>query len=270
MAWCIVPFDGGKRTPAQRAAMLQRLGFGWLAYDYRAEHVPTFDDELVQLKKHGVRLLAWWFPGELNEEARQILDVLKRHDQRGVQLWVTGGGEPVRDAAEEKARIEGEVRRLRPIAEAAARQDCVVALYNHGGWFGEPENQIQIIQRLKADGVTNVGIVYNQHHGHAHLDRFEDLLRRMKPHLLAFNLNGMTRDGDQHGKKILPLGQGDLDLMLLRLLQDSGWQGPVGLLNHTDEDAEARLRDNLAGLDWLVAQLAGRPAAPRPQPTSWR
>ncbi|MCZ7635776.1 MAG: sugar phosphate isomerase/epimerase [Verrucomicrobia bacterium] len=255
VAWCIVPFDAGKRTPAERAAMLQRLGFGWLAYDYRAEHVPTFDDELVQLKKHNVRLLAWWFPGELNEEARHILDVLKRHDQRGVQLWVSGGGEPVRDAAEEKARIEGEVRRLRPIAEAAARQDCVVALYNHGGWFGEPENQIKIIQRLKADGVDNVGIVYNQHHGHAHLDRFEDLLRQMKPHLLAFNLNGMTRDGDQQGKKILPLGQGDLDLKLLRILRDSGWQGPIGLLNHTDEDAETRLRDNLAGLDRLVAQL---------------
>lgn len=270
VAWCVVPFDAGKRTPAQRAAMLQRLGFGWLAYDYRAEHVPTFDDELVQLSKHNVRLLAWWFPGELNDEARHILDVLKRHDQRGVQLWVSGGGEPVRDAAEEKARVGAEVRRLRPIAEAAARQDCVVALYNHGGWFGEPENQIKIIQRLKEDGISNVGIVYNQHHGHAHLDRFEELLRRMKPHLLAFNLNGMTRDGDQHGKKILPLGQGDLDLTLLRLLRDSGWQGPVGLLNHTDEDAEGRLRDNLAGLDWLVAQLEGRPAGPRPEPATWR
>jgi hypothetical protein len=28
---------------------------------------------------------------------------------------------------------------------------------------------------------------------------------------------------------------------LLRLIQESGWHGPVGILNHTEEDAEVRL-----------------------------
>jgi len=92
----------------------------------------------------------------------------------------------------------------------------------------------------------------------------------MKPHLLALNLNGMVRDGDKVGKKILPLGQGDLDLALLKIIRDSGWRGPIGLLNHTDEDAEARLLDNLDGLDWLVGQLDGQPAGPKPKPRSWR
>ena len=78
----------------------------------------------------------------------------------------------------------------------------------------------------------------------------------------------MVRNGDKIGKKILPLGQGDLDLTLLRFVQNSGWHGPVGILNHTDEDAEARLRDNLEGLDWLVRQLDGTPAGPRPKPRS--
>ena len=68
----------------------------------------------------------------------------------------------------------------------------------------------------------------------------------------------------------MPLGQGDLDLKLLRIIRDSGWHGPLGILNHTDEDAEARLQDNLDGLDWLVAQLEGRPAGPKPIPRSWR
>src|SRR6185295_5632475 len=119
-------------------------------------------------------------------------------------------------------------------------------------------------------GVTNVGMVYNLHHGHEHLERFTPLLREMKPHLLALNLNGMTRDGDKVGQKILPIGQGDLDLGLLRVIRDSGWRAPIGVLNHTDEDAEARLRDNLDGLDWLVPQLEGRPAGPKPRPKSWR
>ncbi len=264
VAWCVVPFDAAKRGPEARAAMLKHLGLRRLAYDYRAEHIPTFDAEIEALKRHGVRLFAWWFPGALNDEAKLILEVLRRHDQRGVQLWITGGGEPTRSPEDQGARVAAEADRLKPIALEAAKLGGSIALYNHGGWFGEPENQIAIIERLRASGVTNAGIVYNLHHGHSHIDRFAELLQLMKPHLVALNLNGMTRDGDQLGKKILPLGEGELDLQLLKQICDSGWQGPIGILNHTDEDAEARLRDNLDGLGWLVKQLDGAPAGPRP------
>ena len=91
----------------------------------------------------------------------------------------------------------------------------------------------------------------------------------MKPHLVALNLNGMIDNGDKIGKKIIPLGQGTRDLEILKAIRASGWRGPIGILNHTDEDAEARLLDNLEGLNWLVAQLDGRPAGPKPQPRSW-
>lgn len=269
MAWCIVPFDAKKRGPEERAAMMEKLGFKHFAYDYRAEHVSTFDAEIAACKKHGISLDAWWFPGTLNDEARLILDVLKRNNLKA-QLWIMGGGGPTRSPEEQKARVGEEANRLRPLAEAAAKTGCSVALYNHGAWFGEPENQLQIIEHLNQSGVTNVGIVYNLHHGHDHLDRFAALLQLMKPHLLAVNLNGMTRNGDKVGKKILPLGQGDLDLALLRTIRDSGWRGPIGILNHTDEDAEARLLDNLDGLNWLVPQLDGKAPAPKPKPRSWR
>jgi sugar phosphate isomerase/epimerase len=269
VAWCIVPFDAKKRGPEERAAMMQRLGIRLYAYDYRAEHIPTFDAEMEAIKRHGVSLTAWWFPGGINDEARLILDVLKRHKIQ-TQLWITGSGAPAKTPEEQIARVEAEAKRLRPIAEEAAKIGCTVALYNHGGWFGEPENQIQIIERLKRDGITNVGLVYNQHHGHDHLDRFAELLQAMKPYLLTLNLNGMTRNGDRIGKKILPIAQGDLDLALLKIIRESGWRGPIGILNHTDEDAEARLLDNIEGLEWLLAQLDGKPAGPKPQPRSWR
>ncbi len=265
VAWCIVPFDAKNRGPEERAAMLERLGLSQLAYDWRAEHVPTFDAELDALKRHGIKLTAFWFPGSLNREAQAILDVLKRHNVH-TQLWVTGGG-PVASEQEQQQRVEAEAARLRPIAEAAARIGCTVELYNHGGWFGEPENQIAILKRLN---LPNVGIVYNLHHGHAHVDRLPELLAKMMPYLHALNLNGMTRDGDKRGMKILPLGQGELDLELLRTIQKSGYRGPIGILNHTGEDAELRLSDNLAGLAWLAAQLDGQSAGPKPQPRSWR
>ena len=261
VAWCIVPFDDRDRSPDERAEMLNRIGIRRLAYDYRAKHIPTFDAEMRALKKHGIELTSWWFPTTLNDEARLILDVLKRHEIR-TQLWVTGSGGPTPTDEERAARITAEADRIRPIAEAAAEIGCEVGLYNHGGWFGEPENQIAVIQEL---AMPNVGIVYNQHHGHSHVDRFAELLELMKPHLLCLNLNGMVAGGDAGGQKIVPLGRGELDLELLKIIRESGYDGPIGILNHTQHDAEARLLDNLDGLKWLTRQLNGTPATQLPE-----
>ena len=166
--------------------------------------------------------------------------------------------------------VEAGADLIRPVAREGDAIGCKVALYNHGGWFGEPENQLAIIDRLRRDGLANIGIVYNLHHGHEHLARLPELLTKMKPHLLALNLNGMSEGADKAGDKILPLGRGKLDVQLLKTLRDSGWTGPVGILNHTDEDAEGRLLDNLDGLDWLLPQLDGEPAGPSPTMRTYR
>jgi sugar phosphate isomerase/epimerase len=245
--------------------MLEKLGFKHFAYDYRAEHISTFDAEIEACQKHGISIDAWWFPTELNDEAKQILATLQRHHITP-QLWVMGGGSPVKSPEEQKARVEAEARRLRPIAEAAAKIGCKVGLYNHENWFGDPDNQIAIIRELN---LPNVGIVYNFHHAFADVDRFQQIFTRIQPYLLAVNINGMVRDGDKSGRQILPLGQGDFEVSWLRFVRDSGWRGPIGILNHTNEDADARLRDNLDGLDWVVAQLHGATAGPRPKPRSW-
>src|SRR5207249_3706511 len=166
-------------------------------------------------------------------------------------------------AKSQAERVEAAAQVIRPIAEEAAKIGCKVGLYNHGGWFGEPENQIAIIESLKR---ANVGIVYNLHHGHDQIDRFPELLRKMLPHLYAVNLNGMSRGGDKVGRKILPLGQGELDLQILKIIRQSGYAGRIGILGHTMNDAADQLRDNLDGLDWLLLQLDGKPAGPAPKP----
>ena len=91
----------------------------------------------------------------------------------------------------------------------------------------------------------------------------------MRPYLYALNLNGMLRDGERRGRKIVPLGQGDLDLDLLKTIRDSGYRGPIGIIGHTQDDAEERLRDNLDGLEWLVKQLDGQPPGPHPKPRTY-
>lgn len=251
VAWCIVPFDAKKRGPEERAAMLEKLGFKHFAYDWRAEHIPTFDAEIDALKKHNVELSAWWFPNALNKDAQTILSVLEKHGVK-TQLWVmcAGGATPTDD--ERKSRIMAEAAKIRPIAEAAAKIGCSVELYNHGGWNGEPESMVAIAEELRAQ---NVGIIYNLHHGHEHLNRLPEALTKMLPYLHAININGMTLGGDKKGEKILVVGTGDLDLSLLKTIRDSGYKGRIGILNHTGEDAETRLKANLEGLDKLVVQL---------------
>jgi len=269
-AWCIVPFDAAKRGPEARAAMLEKMGIKKFVYDYRAEHIPQWDDELSALKKHRIELFGWWFPTSLNEEAKNTLELFKKHGVKP-QLWVNGNGGPieVKDAADQAARIAREVERLKPICEAAAPLGCQVALYNHGAWYGEPENAVAIVEALKAQGIKNIGIVYNLHHGHGHLDRLDKVLSLMMPHLLCLNLNGMDIAGDTKGRKILPLGVGTQDVKVLRQIRASGYSGPIGILNHTNEDAEGRLLDNLDGLQWLVPQLDDDKPDLKPKYRTW-
>jgi hypothetical protein len=60
VAWCIVPFDSMHRGPIDRARMLNGLGITKFAYDWRPEHIPTFDQELYALKQHNIKLQAFW------------------------------------------------------------------------------------------------------------------------------------------------------------------------------------------------------------------
>lgn len=54
---------------------------------------------------------------------------------------------------------------------------------------------------------------------------------------------------------------------LLRAIRDSGCRGRVAILNHTHEDAEGRLADHMAGLEWTVRQVNGEAAGAKPE---WR
>ncbi len=254
MAWCIVPFDSAKRSPRERASMLRELGIKKFAYDYRAEHIPSFESEIAALKENGIELSAWWFPMTLNEEAKMTLSLFEKH-QLHPQLWVMGGGNTNMSADEAEAFANKEAERIRTIAAAAQKIGSTVGLYNHGGWFGIPENQVDLIRRV---GMPNVGIVFNLHHAHDQLDRLPTVLAKMMPHLLVININGMQTDGERLGKKILPIGDGDRDLEILKVISDSGFKGTIGILNHTDEDARKRLELNMSGLESLVSKLSNR------------
>ena len=57
-------------------------------------------------------------------------------------------------------------------------------------------------------------------------------------------------------RKILPLGQGKHETAMLQTLIDSGYSGPIGILDHrNDTDSKIALKANLDGLKILENQL---------------
>lgn len=261
-AWCVVPFDARKRTPAGRAAMLQELGFKRFAYDWRPVHVPTFEAEVVALKEHGIELVAWWSP--TNPEDPLLPKILEIFKRQGVhpQLWLMGAGEPVRDAEEQARRIDQEAGRVARIATLAKEAGCRVALYNHHGWFCQPDNQLAVIARLRELGAPPVGMVYNLSHSHADLDDFPAIWKRIQPHVVALNITGVVRGGEH---QYMPPSQGDFELGMMRVVFESGWRGPVGLIAEQGGDARQTLANNLRGLDWLKKELV-EPGSGGPKP----
>ncbi|QDU36614.1 Xylose isomerase-like TIM barrel [Maioricimonas rarisocia] len=244
VAWCVVPFDANKRGPRERAEMLERLGFHKLAYDWRAEHVPTFEEEILELKQHGIEFFAFW---SVHEEAFRLFE------KHGIapQIWKTA---PSPKADSQEARVAAAGRQMLPLVERTRQAGCKLGLYNHGGWGGEPANLVAVCRWLRENAdADHVGIVYNLHHGHGHIDDFATSLAAMQPYLLCLNLNGMN---DNARPKIVSLGRGQHEKKLLEVIRESGYDGPIGLLDHRNEmDAEQSLRENLDGLRELTAEL---------------
>ena len=254
LAWCIVPFDNRHRTPAERIAMLKRLGFTQYAWDWRQVHLKDLPEEIRLSRENGVRLRAIWLwidaatdeVGRLGEGNRTVIDAVNAA-RLSVEFWV--GFHPNFFAdVDEAARVRRGAQMIAYLRELAAGSHSTVALYNHGDWVGEPANEIKIIQ---AAGQPTVGMVFNFHHAHPMIDAFPDLLPRMLPYLKAVNIDGMRPEGP----KIIPLGEGTRELEMLRLLKQSGYAGPIGILGHVeDADVEDVLRRNLDGLRAIVAR----------------
>ncbi|MBK5277643.1 MAG: AP endonuclease [Bacteroidia bacterium] len=258
VAWCIVPFDSVERTPEQRAVMLDELGITQLAYDWRSKHLSTFSDEIKSLQNHNIKLKAVWLwiendSGEILDSANQvILNTLKNNEVK-TDLWV-GFGNSYFEGLTDEQKLEKGISAVRDLNEKAKEIGCKVNLYNHGDWFGEPENQIKIIEKSE---LKDIGIIYNFHHAHQQIENFPTLLQKMMPYLNTVNINGMKVDGP----KILAIGGGDQELDMLKTLKSSGYNGTIGIIGHIEtEDAKVVLKRNIDGLKSLLSVMGDHKA----------
>lgn len=262
VAWCIVPFDSVNRTPEQRASMLKEIGITKLAYDWRDRHIPLFDRELNALNKNHIYLQAFWIWSGANVKDDHIVNTvfsfLKRRKVR-TQLWYLYSPPPGFDNLSQEEKVKTVAVTVAEIAKRADSIGCTLGLYNHNGWFGEPVNQLEIINLLK---MKNIGIVYNFNHAQDHIETFKNFFPGILPHLIALNLAGLKK-GDQH---IYPIGKGDSEQEMIKIVFNSSYKGPIGIINEeTHPDAKTGLQMNMEGLKKILSSIgAGKIAATYP------
>ena len=258
LAWCIVPYDSKKRNSEERAQMLDELGIRSIAYDMRDRDLPNMETEFLTLKKHKIEMKGIWFwvdtdAGEkLNFANEAILKALKNTNTQ-TELWVSFPGKFFTGLTEvDKVQKGAEI--IKYVHHRAAEIGCTIALYNHEDWFGEPSNEVKIIE---ASGLRDVHIVYNFHHGHSQVQQFDEILEVTKPYLSTVNLNGMK--GSEFN--ILPLGQGEDELEMMKALKASGFNGSIGIIGHTEnEDVKVVLQRNIEGLKKLLEEMGDKKA----------
>ena len=253
VAWCIVPFDSKKRGPEERAIMLNGLGITKFAYDWRREHIPSFDAEMEALKKHNITLQSFWYSGglspEKDENLRIILELLKRHNLK-TQLWCFFKPDSSFHTLSQEEKVRLISRPIAYVAGELGKIGCSLGLYNHGGWYGEPENQLAIIQHLNK---PNIGIVYNFSHAENEIRRFPEFFPKILPHLYTLNITGMQGG---HPAVVVPVGRGNIEKGMIDIVRKSSYRGPIGIINEDfAPDAEDGLKMNMEGLKNILKEL---------------
>lgn len=254
-AWAFELFDKD-RSPEERAQLLKRVGFTKIGFVVNGKLVDQFDAHVGAYKKAGIEIVSvWWQSSNENllteAKTQTILATLDKHGLKP-QIWFSMGKDAVASMPEDE-RLGRAVKMIRPLAREARKRGVQLALYNHMEWFGETDNQIAIIERLRSEGdMDHVGMVYNFHHGHDRILNFDTVFEKMQPYLIALNLNGMKVEGP----KIIHIGEGDREQAMLKTVIDSGYKGPIGVIHHfSDKDAEMVYRKNLNGLKNMLTKL---------------
>jgi hypothetical protein len=254
LAWCIVPFDSNERGPEDRVQMLKDLDFKGYVYDWRSKHLETFEQEIKAAKANDIAIEGVWMwiddktdkVGELSQDNLKVLEILRKTGLK-TTIWLGFNYNFFNDLSHREKVMKG-ASFINFLNDSLQPLGCNIALYNHGDWFGEPENQMEIIE---ASSLDNVSIVYSFHHGHHQVNRFHSMLQNMLPYLCTINLDGM----DLQKGQILTIGEGKYEKEMIAMIIESGFKGKIGIIGHKDEDVKNVLKANLEGLEKLKSEL---------------
>lgn len=249
--WCILDFDSLDRTPKQRIDMLKQMGFTKYGYNKGKGDLSEMKDEFKLARENNIEITSifLWLNaerdsiGKLSPLNQELLSNLTEVECKPT-IWVSFSNNFF-EGLNQKQSIALSIEMIEFIKLKADEVGCKLALYNHHGWFGNPHNQVEILEKLNQDSIT---MVYNFHHAHEYLDEFPEIVKKIKPYLSYVNLNGVKKEGPE----ILTIGEGDYEFEMIKQLLDEGFNGPWGILGHIKtEDVQKVLKRNIDGLNLL-------------------
>ena len=246
--WCIVAYDSLERSPEERIEMMKEVGFSKYAYDWRDHHLEDTERELKLAEANDIEIISVWLwlnakrdsVTALSPANQRFIDIL-RDTKIETTVWLGFSPNYFKGKSQEES-VEIAKEMIRAVADELEGTQCKIALYNHRGWFGYPYNQVEIIKELPE---LDLRMVYNFHHAHEYLKEFPEIVKVIRPYLVAVNLNGMHTEA----QKIMSIGEGDHEQQMIELLLNEGFNGPWGILGHVGErDVKEVLEENIEGL----------------------
>jgi len=249
--WCILGFDSLDRNPNQRIEMLKQMGFTKYGYNKGKGDLTTMQEEFKLAKENNIDIVSvfLWLNakrdsiGKLSPLNQELLNNLKYVEYKPT-IWVSFSNNFYEDLTHEES-LKVSIEMIKYVQLKAKEIGCKLAIYNHHGWFGNPHNQVEILERIEQGSVS---MVYNFHHAQKYVDEFPKIVKKIKPYLSYVNLNGVKKEGPQ----ILPIGKGDYESKMIKELMDQGYNGPWGILGHIKtEDVQKVLKQNIDGLHRL-------------------
>ncbi len=252
-AWCIIDFDAKERTPEQRIVMLQELGITKYGFEKGKGDLSKMKHEFQLASESNIEIVSifLWLNakrdsiGKLSPNNQQLLANLKETQQKPA-VWLSFSNNFFEDRTQKESIVLATemIRFIKPRMDSL---DCKLALYNHHGWFGNPHNQLEVLEKL---GQNDIGLVYNFHHAQEYVEEFPEIVKKIVPYLSHVNVNGVKKKGPQ----ILTIGDGDYEFNMIQQLLDAGYKGTWGILGHIKtEDVKLVLERNIAGLQKFKA-----------------
>lgn len=237
-------------TRDQQFALVKDLGYDGIAWTEQAP--DQVKAALADAERHGLKMVAIYYAARVTPDGDltyspqlpAVMELLKGH---GTLVWLHVGGKgPAFDSLTADSPV---VKKLRDLADLAAKNDLRVAVYPHvGEWtarFGDATKLAKLVDH-KAFGVT-----FNLCHCLAmgDGDKIPDLLDAAAPVLFTATISGADAGvkGADWAKLIQPLGQGTFDVGgVLRKLKQVGFTGPIGFQGYgIKADAKAILEPTI-------------------------
>ncbi|WP_046759186.1 sugar phosphate isomerase/epimerase family protein [Kordia jejudonensis] len=246
--WCILGFDAADRTPEQRISLLKELGLKKYGFNKGKGDFSKMKEEFQLAQENDIEITSvfLWLNakrdsiGKLSPSNQELLKNISEVPQKPV-IWVSFSANFFENLSQEAA-IKRSVDMIKFVKQKADQMGCKLALYNHHGWFGNPYNQLKILEALNDDSIS---MVYNFHHAQEYVDQFQDIAKKITPYLSFVNLNGVKKEGPQ----IITIGEGDHEFEMIQTLVKEGFTGPWGILGHIKtEDVKLVLERNIEGL----------------------